>query len=100
MTGLGGFAVWNRTVNTPTTIYMFAIDLHCFNFNMYEGKEEVNVVQTVKLYAFELACRFFMSLEDPNHIAKLSSLFNIYQSRSRGHDFIAPKKQQQLLGPN
>ncbi|KAF5768541.1 putative cytochrome P450 [Helianthus annuus] len=45
---------------------------------MYEGKEEVNVFQTVKLYAFELACLLFMSLEEPNHIAKLSSLFNIF----------------------
>ncbi|KAM0011789.1 putative cytochrome P450 [Helianthus debilis subsp. tardiflorus] len=45
---------------------------------MYEGKEEVNVFQTVKLYAFELACRLFMSLEEPDHIAKLASLFNIF----------------------
>ncbi|KAL8262738.1 hypothetical protein R6Q59_024087 [Mikania micrantha] len=44
----------------------------------WRGKEEVNVFQTVKLYAFELACRLFMSLEDPNHIAKLSSLFNVF----------------------
>ncbi|KAK9062468.1 hypothetical protein SSX86_019654 [Deinandra increscens subsp. villosa] len=44
----------------------------------WRGKEEVNVFETVKLYAFELACRLFMSLEDPNHIAKLASLFNIF----------------------
>ncbi|KAL8246387.1 hypothetical protein R6Q59_007603 [Mikania micrantha] len=44
----------------------------------WRGKEEVNVFQTIKLYAFELACRLFMSLEDPNHIAKLGSLFNIF----------------------
>ncbi|KAK1411048.1 hypothetical protein QVD17_37592 [Tagetes erecta] len=45
---------------------------------MHEGKKEVKVFQTVKLYAFELACRLFLSLEEPNHIAKLASLFNIF----------------------
>lgn len=44
----------------------------------WQGKEEVNVFKTVKLYAFELACRLFMSLEEPNHISKLASLFNIF----------------------
>lgn len=38
----------------------------------------MNVYKTVKLYAFELACRLFLSLEEPNHIAKLGSLFNIF----------------------
>ncbi|KAI7756401.1 hypothetical protein M8C21_011641, partial [Ambrosia artemisiifolia] len=45
---------------------------------MCEGKKEVKVFQIVKLYAFELACRLFMSLEESNHIAKLGSLFNIF----------------------
>ncbi|KAI3518655.1 hypothetical protein L1887_07462 [Cichorium endivia] len=44
----------------------------------WRGKEELNVFKTVKLYAFELACRLFLSLEDPNHIAKLGSLFNVF----------------------
>ncbi|CAI9271579.1 unnamed protein product [Lactuca saligna] len=44
----------------------------------WQGKEEVNVYKTVKLFAFELACRLFMSLEDPNYIAKLGSLFNVF----------------------
>ncbi|KAI3794853.1 hypothetical protein L1987_37493 [Smallanthus sonchifolius] len=44
----------------------------------WRGKEEVNVHQTVKLYAFELACCLFMSLEEPNLVAKLGSLFNIF----------------------
>ncbi|XP_076906955.1 beta-amyrin 28-monooxygenase-like isoform X1 [Bidens hawaiensis] len=44
----------------------------------WRGKEVVNVYQTVKLYAFELACCLFMSLEEPTHIAKLGSLFNIF----------------------
>lgn len=38
----------------------------------------MNVYPTIKLYAFDLACRLFMSLEEPNHIAKLGSLFNIF----------------------
>ncbi|KVI08382.1 cytochrome P450 [Cynara cardunculus var. scolymus] len=44
----------------------------------WQGKEEVNVFKTVKLYAFELACRLFMSLEEPTHVSKLASLFNIF----------------------
>ncbi|KAL8262736.1 hypothetical protein R6Q59_024085 [Mikania micrantha] len=48
------------------------------DINKDKGKEEVNVFQTVKLHAFEHACHLFMSLEDPNHIAKLGSLFNIF----------------------
>ncbi|KAL8246381.1 hypothetical protein R6Q59_007597 [Mikania micrantha] len=51
----------------------------CRHIEIYwQGKKEVNVHQTIKLYAFELACRLFMSLEDPNHITKLGSLFNIF----------------------
>lgn len=46
--------------------------------SIYEGKEEINVFQTVKLYTFELVCRLFMSLEEPNHIKKLSSQFNLF----------------------
>ncbi|KAI7756402.1 hypothetical protein M8C21_011642 [Ambrosia artemisiifolia] len=49
-----------------------------FNVCMCEGKKEVKVFQIVKLYAFELACCLFMSLEEPNHITKLGSLFNIF----------------------
>ncbi|KAL4578342.1 hypothetical protein LXL04_014463 [Taraxacum kok-saghyz] len=48
------------------------IDVH------WRGKEEVNVFKTVKLYAFELACRLFLSLEEPNHIEKLGALFNVF----------------------
>ncbi|XP_076883677.1 beta-amyrin 28-monooxygenase-like isoform X2 [Bidens hawaiensis] len=44
----------------------------------WRGKEEMKVHQTIKLYAFEVACRLFMSVEEPNHIAKLGSLFNIF----------------------
>ncbi|XP_076956106.1 beta-amyrin 28-monooxygenase-like [Bidens hawaiensis] len=44
----------------------------------WQGKKEVKVFQTVKLYTFDLACRLFMSLEEPSHIAKLGSLFNVF----------------------
>ncbi|KAK2997488.1 hypothetical protein RJ639_026371, partial [Escallonia herrerae] len=44
----------------------------------WQGKEEVKVYQTMKLYTFELACRLFMSLEDPKHIEKLAFQFNIF----------------------
>ncbi|KAI3798269.1 hypothetical protein L1987_33540 [Smallanthus sonchifolius] len=44
----------------------------------WRGKEEVKAFETVKLYAFELACHLFMSLEEPDHIAKLGSLFNVF----------------------
>ncbi|KAG8387384.1 hypothetical protein BUALT_Bualt02G0015700 [Buddleja alternifolia] len=44
----------------------------------WQGKEEVKVFPTIKLYTFELACRLFMSLEDPVQISKLATLFNIF----------------------
>lgn len=34
--------------------------------------------RAAKIYTFELACRLFVSLEDPNHIKKLASQFNIF----------------------
>ncbi|PIN18634.1 Cytochrome P450 CYP4/CYP19/CYP26 subfamily [Handroanthus impetiginosus] len=44
----------------------------------WQGKEEVKVFPTIKLYTFELACRLFMSLEDRGQISKLAALFNIF----------------------
>ncbi|XP_027072409.1 beta-amyrin 28-monooxygenase [Coffea arabica] len=44
----------------------------------WQGKEEVKTFPVVKLYTFELACRLFMSLEDPRHIEKLAALFNVF----------------------
>lgn len=32
---------------------------------------------TIKYYTFELACRLFMSIEDPNQIKELADLFNL-----------------------
>ncbi|KAI3688339.1 hypothetical protein L1987_82051 [Smallanthus sonchifolius] len=43
-----------------------------------EGRSEVKVFDTVKLYSFELACRLFLSLDDPKHVAELGSLFNTF----------------------
>ncbi|XP_076928125.1 beta-amyrin 28-monooxygenase CYP716A378-like [Bidens hawaiensis] len=69
---LGPDAFVNHYAATMDALTHRHIQLH------WRGKEEVNVYQTVKVYAFELACRLFMSLEDPNHITKLGSLFNIF----------------------
>ncbi|XP_071736534.1 beta-amyrin 28-monooxygenase-like [Rutidosis leptorrhynchoides] len=44
----------------------------------WRGNDELNVYQTVKRYAFELACSLFLSLEDPNQLAKLAYLFSIF----------------------
>ncbi|KAL1807946.1 hypothetical protein ACET3Z_024936 [Daucus carota] len=44
----------------------------------WQGKQEVKVYHTIKFYTFELACRLFMSLEDPDHIKKLAYHFNIF----------------------
>ncbi|KAI3688338.1 hypothetical protein L1987_82050 [Smallanthus sonchifolius] len=46
--------------------------------NQWEGRSEVKVFDTVKLYLFELACRMFLSLNDPKHVAELGSLFNTF----------------------
>ncbi|KAK9079012.1 hypothetical protein SSX86_000681 [Deinandra increscens subsp. villosa] len=43
--------------------------------NQWEGKSELKVFDTVKPYLFELACRLFLSLDDPKHAAELGSLF-------------------------
>nr|AOG74833.1 cytochrome P450 [Centella asiatica] len=59
-------------INTMDSVTHTHISAH------WQGKEEVKVYQTVKLYTFELACRLFMSLEDPQHIKKLGSQFNIF----------------------
>ncbi|CAI9108181.1 OLC1v1007730C1 [Oldenlandia corymbosa var. corymbosa] len=44
----------------------------------WAGKQVVKTFPVIKSYTFELACRLFMSLEDPHHIAKLASLFNVF----------------------
>ncbi|KAJ0458142.1 putative cytochrome P450 [Helianthus annuus] len=69
---LGPDAFASHYAATMDVVTRRHIELH------WRGMEEVNVYQTVKVYAFELACRLFLSLEDPNHIAKLGLLFNIF----------------------
>ncbi|KAK9273508.1 hypothetical protein L1049_018318 [Liquidambar formosana] len=44
----------------------------------WQGKEEVKVYPTMKLYTFELACRLFMSMEDPQHISRIAAQFNVF----------------------
>ncbi|KAH1050903.1 hypothetical protein GYH30_021043 [Glycine max] len=42
----------------------------------WEGKEQVFVYPIVQLYTFELACCLFLSIEDSDHISKLSLKFD------------------------
>ncbi|KAK1408574.1 hypothetical protein QVD17_40464 [Tagetes erecta] len=72
MAYLGPDAFVNHYGATMDVVTRQHIEMH------WKGKEEVNVFQTVKLYTFELVCRVFMSLKEPDHIAKLGALFNIF----------------------
>ncbi|KAF5797380.1 putative cytochrome P450 [Helianthus annuus] len=69
---LGPDALSNRYSVTMDVVTRLHIQNH------WEGRNEVKVFNTVKLYLFELACRLFLSLDDPKHIAELGSLFNIF----------------------
>ncbi|KAL0436102.1 UNVERIFIED_CONTAM: Beta-amyrin 28-monooxygenase [Sesamum radiatum] len=44
----------------------------------WQGKEELKVFPAIKLFTFELACRLFMSIEEPTQIKRLAALFNIF----------------------
>lgn len=48
----------------------------CHITNHWQGKEDVLVYPTVKLYAFELACCLFASIEDAILVFKLSPQFD------------------------
>ncbi|EYU25994.1 hypothetical protein MIMGU_mgv1a0114621mg, partial [Erythranthe guttata] len=63
-----------------TRLYIKTMDLVSQQHikNHWQGKEEVKVFPTSKSYTFELACRLFMSLEDPKQISELAALFNIF----------------------
>ncbi|KAL7116316.1 hypothetical protein ACP275_04G235200 [Erythranthe tilingii] len=63
-----------------TRLYIKTMDLVSQQHikNHWLGKEEVKVFPTSKSYTFELACRLFMSLEDPKQISELAALFNIF----------------------
>ncbi|KAL8153839.1 hypothetical protein V2J09_011599 [Rumex salicifolius] len=47
----------------------------------WEGKDEVLVFPLAKRYTFWLACKIFLSLEDPDHIALFAEPFNHIASR-------------------
>ncbi|CAA3029549.1 beta-amyrin 28-oxidase-like [Olea europaea subsp. europaea] len=46
----------------------------------WEKKNEVNVFPLANRYTFWLACRLFVSVEDPTHIAKFADPFNALAS--------------------
>ncbi|KAK9291830.1 hypothetical protein L1049_019780 [Liquidambar formosana] len=43
----------------------------------WDNKQEVTVYPLVKEYTFWLACRLFVSIDDPSHVAKLAEPFNL-----------------------
>ncbi|KAL3615868.1 hypothetical protein CASFOL_040162 [Castilleja foliolosa] len=61
-------------------LYIKTIDLVCQQHinTHWQGKEELKVFPATKLFTFELACRLFMSMEDPTEIKRLASLFNVF----------------------
>ncbi|CAN4077123.1 unnamed protein product [Withania somnifera] len=50
------------------------------HFESWENKKEVSVFPLTKRYTFWLACRLFVSVEDPNHVAKLADPFDVLAS--------------------
>ncbi|RAL40929.1 hypothetical protein DM860_008627 [Cuscuta australis] len=44
----------------------------------WHDESELKVLPLAKTYTFELACRLFMSVEDPGQINRLSGLFNVF----------------------
>lgn len=46
----------------------------------WDGKGQVTVFPLAKKYTFWLACRLFLSIDDPNHIAKFANPFNLLAS--------------------
>ncbi|KAL2488699.1 Cytochrome [Forsythia ovata] len=44
----------------------------------WQGKEVVNVHQTIRIFTFEVVCRVLTSIEDEKRIEKLGTLFNIF----------------------
>lgn len=42
----------------------------------WENKEEVKVFPLAKSYTFWIACRLFMSIEDPNHVERFAEPFH------------------------
>ncbi|XP_015081942.1 beta-amyrin 28-monooxygenase-like [Solanum pennellii] len=50
------------------------------HFQSWENQQEVVVFPLAKRYTFWLACRLFVSVEDPNHVAKLADPFDVLAS--------------------
>ncbi|KAM4102282.1 hypothetical protein ACB094_05G212300 [Castanea mollissima] len=46
----------------------------------WDGKQEVIVFQLAKRYTFWLACKLFLSIEDPKHVAKFEDPFSFLAS--------------------
>ncbi|KAF8392762.1 hypothetical protein HHK36_020999 [Tetracentron sinense] len=46
----------------------------------WDNKQEVTVFPLAKMYTFWLACRLFLSIEDPEHVAKFADPFNVLAS--------------------
>ncbi|KAF8041128.1 hypothetical protein BT93_B3142 [Corymbia citriodora subsp. variegata] len=44
----------------------------------WQGKDQVEAYPTLKRYTFELACRLFMSITDPQLVARLAHHFEVY----------------------
>nr|QNS29932.1 cytochrome P450 [Nothapodytes nimmoniana] len=56
---------------------------HIANLNFssgWENKQEVVVFPLAKRYTFWLACRLFVSIEDPDHVDKFADPFNLLAS--------------------
>ncbi|XVE91146.1 hypothetical protein DITRI_Ditri20bG0131200 [Diplodiscus trichospermus] len=46
----------------------------------WEGKQEITVFPLAKMYTFWVACKVFLSIEDPDHVSKFSEPFNVMAS--------------------
>ncbi|KAK0598878.1 hypothetical protein LWI29_000267 [Acer saccharum] len=46
----------------------------------WENKEQVTVFPLVKRYTFSVACKLFLSIQDPKHVAKFADPFNYVTS--------------------
>lgn len=44
----------------------------------WQGKDQVEAYPTLKLYTFELACRLFMSITDPQLVTRLAHHFEVF----------------------
>lgn len=46
----------------------------------WEGKQEIEVFPLAKRFTFWVACKVFLSIEDPDHVSKFSEPFNAMAS--------------------